>query len=231
MARSFNGSSDYGNIAVATGTTALTVSAWVHVNALSTGAGLVSSGGTTNWFLQMGGGTHPLQFVAAVDSIPTPTGSWIHLVGGNNGSTDFLYRDGSQVASGASSPASASSVDFGRRGDGLYATCLLAEIGVWNGVFLTDAEILSLSRGAAPSSVRPQSLVSYVPLLGRSAPEPDQRNAAGASITGTAQAEHPRAYYPGRRSRTVFVPPSSVPPRAKQMIQSPVWDYTRWPEG
>lgn len=45
-----------------------------------------------------------------------------------------------------------------------YYNGKLAEIGIWD-VALTDAEILTLASGVKPTSVRPQSLVSYIPII------------------------------------------------------------------
>jgi len=45
---------------------------------------------------------------------------------------------------------------------------LLSEFGVWNTV-LTDAEIISLSKGFSPKRIRPQSLEFYAPLINNTA--------------------------------------------------------------
>jgi hypothetical protein len=47
---------------------------------------------------------------------------------------------------------------------GTYYNGKLAEIGIWD-VALTDAEILTLASGVKPTSVRPQSLISYIPII------------------------------------------------------------------
>lgn len=85
-----------------------------------------------------------------------------------------------------------------------YFPGLIAEAGVWSVSLGTD-EWAMLGAGVSPLLVRPQSLVAYWPLIGRASPEPDLRGGFNLTLTGTAQADHPRVYYPGRR-RTVFVP-------------------------
>ena len=66
----------------------------------------------------------------------------------------------------------------------------IAEAGIWN-VALTDAEILSLSRGMTCDKIRPQSLVYYTPLI-----RDIQDLARGMTLTNTNStvANHPRVY-------------------------------------
>lgn len=80
--------------------------------------------------------------------------------------------------------------------DGLNGS--IAEAGIWS-VALTTAEILSLSKGVCPLLIRPASLVSYFPLIGRMAsPEQDRRGNRHLTISaGWSQAAHPpRIFYP-----------------------------------
>jgi hypothetical protein len=47
--------------------------------------------------------------------------------------------------------------------------------------------------------VRPDALVGYPPIFGRSSPEYDMVSATGWTVTGTApQSDHPPMRYPGR---------------------------------
>lgn len=74
----------------------------------------------------------------------------------------------------------------------------LAEGAMWS-VALTDAEVAGLGKGLSPLLVRPQSLIAYWPILGRSVTtEPDRwKNAVALGITGSpTAAPHPRIYLP-----------------------------------
>lgn len=69
----------------------------------------------------------------------------------------------------------------------------LAEFGLWN-VALTTDEITALSKGISPQMIRPQSLVSYSPLIGRTSPERNLKEQTGWTVTGAAAAPHCRIY-------------------------------------
>lgn len=72
----------------------------------------------------------------------------------------------------------------------------LAEFAAWN-VILTSAEFASLGAGYSPLFVRPQSLVSYVPIIGRNSPELDRVDATTWAINGTLTvAPHAPMIYP-----------------------------------
>lgn len=67
----------------------------------------------------------------------------------------------------------------------------IAEWAVWDAI-LTAAEHAALGRGIDPRLIRPQSLVSYIPLYGAQSPEPDWKNATGATVSGAVAIAHPR---------------------------------------
>ncbi len=85
------------------------------------------------------------------------------------------------------------------------AASRLAEWSVWSAV-LDAGERAALTAGVSPLLVRPQSLADYLPLIGRTSPEPNLRGGTAGTLTGTSQADHPRVYSPGKRARAVFVP-------------------------
>ena len=87
---------------------------------------------------------------------------------------------------------------------GVDARGRIAELAIWNST-LSTGSIAALAKGVSPASVQRSSLTDYFPLIGRDSPEPNLRGGTAGTLTGTAQADHPRVYYPGRR-RTVFVP-------------------------
>lgn len=79
-----------------------------------------------------------------------------------------------------------------------YYTGRIAEAALWN-VALTDAEIALLALGYSPLLVRPASLQSYWPLMGRTSPEIDLVAALGQTLTSApAVADHPRVLRPSR---------------------------------
>mgnify|MGYP002787994980 CR=1 FL=1 len=68
----------------------------------------------------------------------------------------------------------------------------VAEVAIWN-VMLTQQEIRSLSLGLCPLKIRPQSLVSYVPLL-RDIADYERRD-ANLIPQNFSISDHPRIYY------------------------------------
>ena len=69
----------------------------------------------------------------------------------------------------------------------------MAEVGIWN-VALTDAEAAVLAKGISPRSVRPESLVFYLPLVR----DDDEDVVGGLSLTavnGPTVVVHPRVFY------------------------------------
>lgn len=74
---------------------------------------------------------------------------------------------------------------------------LIAEAAVWN-VDLTAGEMAILGKGFSPLFVRPNSLVAYWPLIGRTSPEIDVVGGFNGTLTGTGTAPHPRVIMPSR---------------------------------
>ena len=71
-----------------------------------------------------------------------------------------------------------------------YMDGQIGEVGMWN-VALTAAEILVLAAGYSPLLVRPESLVSYVPLVNND-PYQDHFDNAAFTVGGTPDtAAHP----------------------------------------
>lgn len=71
------------------------------------------------------------------------------------------------------------------------------EVAIWT-VELTAAEILSLNKGVSPLKIRPESLLSYWPILGRASPEPDIVGKRDATLVADpAQFVQGRMYYLG----------------------------------
>ena len=80
----------------------------------------------------------------------------------------------------------------------------IAHPAIWN-VALDDNEVAMLGAGISPLRVRPQSLVMYLPYLGRNGPEIDISGGRTLAVTGaTASSNEPRFFWPSRR-RTIYL--------------------------
>jgi len=85
----------------------------------------------------------------------------------------------------------------------------VAEVAVWN-VALTDADAAALGAGFSPRLVRPDALVAYWPLIGRSSPEPSPVGGYDMTLVGSVpQASHPRIIYPSH-GQNYFVPAAAA---------------------
>lgn len=142
-----------------------------------------------------------------------PLSTRIHLAGVAASHTSrYTYLNGTPGAESTTDIGSVSGVDRLTIGAGIASGSVenpldgtIYEVGVWN-VALTAAEIASLAAGVSPLLVRPESLVSYCPVWGRSDPEPDLIDGGGYALTNApAYATHGRVLYP-RRSRAIYVP-------------------------
>jgi hypothetical protein len=80
---------------------------------------------------------------------------------------------------------------------------MIAECGIWS-VALTAADVASLAKGVSPLKIRPDALVAYWPIMGRTSPEMDVMGGFSLSVTGATTAEHPRII----RRRPVLWKPS-----------------------
>ena len=79
----------------------------------------------------------------------------------------------------------------------------IGEVAIWAAA-LTVPEIVALAKGFSPLMIRPDSLLSYWPVLGNDSPEPDYISSLGAGAVGTVpKSEHPEVYRP--RS-AIYVP-------------------------
>ena len=103
--------------------------------------------------------------------------------------TPDAFRIGYQQHSGAASA---------------YFSGMLAHAAIWN-VALTAAEVASLAKGIDPRLIRPDALIAYWPLIGRTSPEIDIVGKFDLTLTGTpTAADGPRIFMP--RRRRIWVP-------------------------
>jgi len=91
----------------------------------------------------------------------------------------------------------------------------MAECGIWD-VALTPDEVASLARGVSALSIRPQNLVGYWPIIGKSSPEIDLVGGVGATlVNGPITAPHCRIFYPATGAAIAYHPvavPTIEPP-------------------
>lgn len=141
---------------------------------------------------------------------------WEHACGVevNNGSR-YCYLNGvaGNQNTGGRTPDAADRVAVGLRADVsplYYFDGSIAEVGIWN-VALTAAEVAILGAGYSPLFVRPQSLVGYWPLIGRTSPEIDLIGKRDLTLFNSpTTSEHPPVIYPA--TMPVFTPPALLPP-------------------
>lgn len=76
----------------------------------------------------------------------------------------------------------------------------LAEFTIWNAILTAD-EAAAVGKGVSPLTIRPMSLIEYIPLYG-----PTNSYVSGATtLTGTLIQPHPRIHSPARRTRRIFL--------------------------
>ena len=138
----------------------------------------------------------------AISTGSVSTNTWMHAAGVfTNDTSRAVYLNGSEDTN-----ATDISTDFtaDTTAIGAYYTAdagedflsgMEAEVGIWN-VALTQAEINVLKTGFSPLAVRPQSLVSYWPVIGRTSPEIDIVGGYDMTlINGPTVADHPPMMY------------------------------------
>lgn len=132
-------------------------------------------------------------------------GVWNHAVAIFASSTDRSVILNGDIANKGTNATSKSVTSFnrtcfGRRADSTPSDPhfgAIAECGMWD-IALTDAEVIMLSKGVSPIYVRPQNLVSYWPLLGRSSPDRDLVGRQELTVNGTTTVPHTRVFNLGR---------------------------------
>lgn len=222
MARSFNGTTDYGQatgLSVAAGS--LTLAAWVYrttvptqaaVLGVSDGAGgsylEIDTQGLTSSFRAVGRRPGPV-FGTASSASPSPlskNGMWYHqCVVESALNRRTLYIDGVAVASNTTSLVAATFtiVGVGALIGGIvsnYHPGRVAVPALWS-TALTPTEVASLASSLHPSLVRPSDIVSLWPLSGAS-PEPDVVGGFDLILSGTSYVADPPLHY-GRRLKRV----------------------------
>lgn len=221
MARDFNGSTGYLTKAVALAPSAypVTFACWFYpdsdtvagdlmsvtdLSSTADGLRLLYRGDASNTF---DGGVRGAGSQVTVSSTATvAAGQWCHVcVVFASATSRSIYVNGADKQTNATNK-SPTWANLDTTSVGCYRSTSvvnpvngkIAEAGFWLAE-LTDSEVAALADGCAPSMIRPDALVGYPPIFGRSSPEYDMFSDTGWTVTGTApQSEHPPMRYPGR---------------------------------
>lgn len=211
----------------------LTISAWFSadvVSALRVMLSIDASGAFLNAFIlgiNTSGGNHLVRATTyqsstsgeATSTTNATLGQWHHGCAVFAGAAErYAYLDGGGKGSNTTSKTPASldrtligsvnNTDNEFDGD-------LCEIGVWN-VALTDDEVAMLGTvGLSPLLVRPQNLVSYWPIIGRTDPEPDLVGDYPMTVDNNppVSSHVPTIIYPSR-SNMKYATAAIIPPAA-----------------
>ena len=150
--------------------------------------------------------------------------TWNHACGVFASTTSrSVYLNGGSKATSTNfdSPSGQNRCDIGTVYTGgasyLHMSGSIAEAAMW-GVALTDAEVAILALGYSPLLVRPQSLVAYWPLIGRTSPEIDLVGGYDLTLVNApTTAAHPRIIYPPNMQSGLTIP--GAPPAGAIMPQ------------
>lgn len=215
MARSFNGSNQYGSIALTQGVP-LTLAIWGNFVSVSGIQELIGCSNGANQHMRIvadgsnikaqtfDGGTN----ASAPAALPA-TSIWIHWAATfPDASHRTLFKNGVQAAtdSTATSTFSGDTAEVGAQVTSSFAFPFngqLAEAAIWSAT-LTATELLALAAGCSPKKIRPGSLVCYWALWGLHSPEIDlSGNVGNLTLTnGPTSANHaPVTLFTGK-SRT-----------------------------
>ena len=129
---SFNGTSAYTSNPIGTGISTYTVSLWANPTALKTGAAPFCDSVNSSIYIQMGGGSNPWQIPAGPSTTIPTLNQWVHLVLVQTSTTQYLYINGVLAISGASTSTLSSTINFGRRSDGVYFPGSIDESSIYN---------------------------------------------------------------------------------------------------
>ena len=205
MARNFNGTSARIHISSAVvSATPYTMGCWFRTTNMTQVSALISlTSSTTQYstlFFRGDQSGDPVDFLieagwaqfTARSSTGCTSGQWHHACGVASSATlQTMYLDGGSSGTNTSSVSpSLNQTEIGAWRSGSWFSGDIAEVGVWN-VALTADEVASLAKGVSPRLVRPQSLVSYLPLIREVI---DVRAATAYTDVNTTVANHPRVY-------------------------------------
>jgi hypothetical protein len=229
MAGSFDGSTSklQTSSAPATGTP-VSMACWINPNNITNHMTLVSlaNSGTTTDLLRLtlrgdvGGDpvwAHALSNSvndAAATSSGFSSGTWQHACAVFAAANDRrVYLNGGSKGTNATSvtPSGINRLTIGSHGlstDGNFTAGKIAEVAIWDGVALTDADVATLATGITPSEVQAEHLIFYAPMIRDLI---DTWGGFALTATAVTVADHPRIYRP-RRALWVPSAPVAGPP-------------------
>ena len=221
MARTFNGTTQRLAYAAAIASRPFTIAVWFNLTSLTVTAEIFSildntqNPGLDGYALDVSGteGGDPVRAWyqtnggATVGYAKTTAGpaanTWTHGCGVFAAASTAAYINGGNKGNAGTNTATApNSTNLGARFYGGawsgFFPGRLAEAAIWD-VALTDAEVVILAKGMSPLLMRPQSLVAYWPLIGRTSPEIELINGYGMSLVNAPTVgDHPPVLYPPR---------------------------------
>lgn len=161
----------------------------------------------------------------AAATTPYTANAWQHGAGVFAAGDLRAYLNGGNKGTNASDdtlPTGLSHTRIGRLRNDTPVWCngQIAEAAIWAAA-LTDAEIAMLALGVSPLLVRPESLVAYWPLIGRTSPEIDLSGGYGMTLINAPPiADHPRVLYPSRThiGLTPYVAPTPPSGRRRSWV-------------
>lgn len=134
---------------------------------------------------------------------------WHHylIVSNVTGPLSEFWQDGSSIGTNSSKTRGTTATQFtiGAHNNDTsqnQAQCIVAELAIWHGTILDDAEAAILAKGFSPLSVRPNNLVGYWPLIGGVGRGPISGDTL--TVTNAVKAAHPAIIYPS--SQRVAMP-------------------------
>lgn len=134
-------------------------------------------------------------FISANTTSSVPLNTWTHVVArfpsnsARNAYINGVGFDNFATASGGMSPMTG--VQIGTSNFSGYFTGNIANVGIWNRI-VSNAEILSLSRGIACNKINNNNLIFYAPLI---RDLNDLKSGVITNINGVVDSsDHPRLY-------------------------------------
>ena len=125
--------------------------------------------------------------------------TWNHVAAvfaSNSSRSPYLNGGSKDTSTVAQNTVTSDKIFIGQGLGSGYTSGRIADVAIWNAA-LTDTEIAILALGYSPLTIRPQSLVSYWPLIGRTSPEIDLVGGYGLTLVNApTAAAHPRIIYP-----------------------------------
>lgn len=146
-------------------------------------------------------------------------GNWYRITGVFNSATDRrLYINTTKFTSSSSQgfPNGADGYGvgvlpyyWGSGSPSNFSDGDIADAAIWS-ASLTDADVAMLSAGYAANTVRPDQLVNYWPLLGKTSPEIDIVGKKDLTVTGATASNHPRIILSRAKNKSYYYASSDV---------------------